>query len=129
MPQFDIITFFTQIFWLTIIFFGFYFVSLDSLLPRIAAVLKSRRKKLAQGSLGVSNLTEEQGSVKSLRDLSVESSANNSKASVSFMIASGNKWLLSSILGFNNSKMEAYQNFYVKLFGNAILATRRNKIS
>ena len=34
MPQFDIITFFTQIFWLTIIFFGFYFVSLDSLLPR-----------------------------------------------------------------------------------------------
>jgi hypothetical protein len=25
--------------------------------------------------------------------------------------------------------MEASQNFYVKLFGNAILATRRNKIS
>jgi len=52
MPQFDKITFFTQIFWLFIIFFSFYVVTLRVFIPEIAAVLKTRKKKLAISTTG-----------------------------------------------------------------------------
>jgi hypothetical protein len=117
MPQFDIITFFTQIFWLTIIFFGFYFVTLQSFIPKIAAVIKARKKKLAHGAGGVSSLNEEQVSIETIRNNSLEFCADSSKAGVTFMVTSANNWLLTSILGFNNTKMNASQSSYVKTFG------------
>ena len=45
MPQFDKITFFNQIFYFTIIFFSFYLLVLKILLPKIAFILKARKKK------------------------------------------------------------------------------------
>jgi len=59
MPQFDKITFFTQIFWLLLIFFSFYFLTLQGVLPKLAAVLKSRKKKLSLGSSKISTLKVE----------------------------------------------------------------------
>lgn len=44
MPQFDKITFFNQIFWFLVTFLGFYFIVLKSLLPILAASLKTRKK-------------------------------------------------------------------------------------
>jgi hypothetical protein len=44
MPQFDKITFFNQIFWLTLSFLSFYFIILKGLLPVLAASLKTRKK-------------------------------------------------------------------------------------
>ena len=44
MPQFDKITFFNQIFWLTISFLSFYFIILKGLLPVLAVSLKTRKK-------------------------------------------------------------------------------------
>lgn len=44
MPQFDKITFFNQIFWLTVAFLSFYFIILKGLLPVLAASLKTRKK-------------------------------------------------------------------------------------
>jgi hypothetical protein len=44
MPQFDKITFFNQIFWLTISFLSFYFIVLRGLLPVLASSLKTRKK-------------------------------------------------------------------------------------
>jgi hypothetical protein len=52
MPQFDIITFYSQIFWLTLIFFWFYNFTLRIFLPKITAVLKTRKKKSLLGSTG-----------------------------------------------------------------------------
>jgi hypothetical protein len=46
MPQFDKITFFNQIFWLILIFSGFYFILLKNFLPKIGSVLKARNKKI-----------------------------------------------------------------------------------
>jgi F0F1-type ATP synthase membrane subunit b/b' len=53
MPQFDKITFFTQIFWLFFFFLGFYLIFLQTFLPKLASVLKVRVKKLKKGSDGV----------------------------------------------------------------------------
>jgi F0F1-type ATP synthase membrane subunit b/b' len=44
MPQFDKVTFFNQIFWLTVGFLSFYFILLKGLLPVLAASLKTRKK-------------------------------------------------------------------------------------
>jgi len=126
MPQFDIITFFTQIFWLTIIFFGFYFVTLQSFIPKIAAVIKARKKKLTHGAGGVSSLNEEQISVETTRNNSLEFCADTSKASVNFMINTANTWLLTSILGFNNTKMVTSQSSYVKTFGHFFSSSHLN---
>jgi hypothetical protein len=60
MPQFDILTFYSQIFWLTVIFFGFYNFTLRIFLPKIAAVLKTRKKKLLLGSTGVQQYNDKQ---------------------------------------------------------------------
>ena len=126
MPQFDIITFFTQIFWLTIIFFGFYFVTLQSFIPKIAAVIKARKKKLTHGAGGVSSLNEEQASVESSRNVSLESCADTSKVGINRMINNANEWLLMSLLDFNNTKMSSSQSSYVKTFGNFFSAIYLN---
>lgn len=75
MPQFDKITFFTQIIWLTIIFFGFYFLTLRVFIPEIAAVLKTRKKKLSLGNGGVAQFNEELHKVKTCTSSVVESSS------------------------------------------------------
>lgn len=50
MPQFDKITFFNQIFWLLLMFSVFYILLLRNYLPKIALILKVRRKKLSRGA-------------------------------------------------------------------------------
>jgi F0F1-type ATP synthase membrane subunit b/b' len=46
MPQLDSVTFFNQLFWFTLVFFGFYFFVIGTIVPKIAFVLKTRAKKL-----------------------------------------------------------------------------------
>ena len=46
MPQFDKVTFFNQIFWLLILFLGFYTIVLKYYLPKASFVLKLRSKKI-----------------------------------------------------------------------------------
>ena len=107
MPQFDKITFFTQIFWLTIIFFGFYFIMLQIFLPKIAAVLKTRKKKLSIGANGVSNLNKEQFSVLNFRNNFVQNFTNNAKNNLIFIVSSSISWLLFSLLETNTSNLTA----------------------
>ena len=55
MPQFDTVTFLSQLFWLTVVFYTFYMVVIRNFLPGLTRILKVRRKKL--------NLGAKQGSV------------------------------------------------------------------
>jgi F0F1-type ATP synthase membrane subunit b/b' len=64
MPQFDKITFFNQIFWFLIAFFSFYFLVLKSVLPVIAASLKTR-KKIINSMLSLSTSLNDNSSKKS----------------------------------------------------------------
>ncbi|CAM9258755.1 unnamed protein product [Discosporangium mesarthrocarpum] len=45
MPQFDRLSFFNQVFWLSLLLFFFYFFTVWYSLPLLAGSLKSRRKK------------------------------------------------------------------------------------
>ena len=60
MPQFDKVTFFNQIFWVTVVFFTFYFVLLKQVLPALFLSLKTRKKAIK--SYGNSLLGKEEAS-------------------------------------------------------------------
>ena len=123
MPQFDKITFFTQIFWLTIIFFGFYFIMLQIFLPKIAAVLKTRKKKLSIGANGVSNLNKEQFSVLNFRNNFVQNFTNNAKNNLIFIVSSSISWLLFSLLETNTSNLINTQSSYLTASGDILVVT------
>lgn len=53
MPQFDIFSFLSQLFWVFLSFLIFYLLVCFYLLPAIAAILKTRKRKLAQISSNV----------------------------------------------------------------------------
>jgi hypothetical protein len=72
MPQFDKITFFTQIFWLFITFSCFYFIFLAFFLPKLAFILKARHKKLQKGLTDVLSFSKEQSVVVLIFNTSVE---------------------------------------------------------
>jgi hypothetical protein len=59
MPQFDIITFFNQLFYFIIVFFCFYFFILGTVVPKISVVLKIRNKKLNKDTSNASLLKNE----------------------------------------------------------------------
>lgn len=44
MPQLALETFVSQYFWLLVIFFSFYFISITTVIPRISTLMKSREK-------------------------------------------------------------------------------------
>lgn len=120
MPQFDKITFFTQIFWLTIIFFGFYFLTLQIFLPKIAAVLKSRKKKLSSGSTGVFNLNEEQFSVVNIRNTFVQNFIEDAKSSLGSKVSLGVSWLSFYLTQPNNKDLVNTQSKYLDSYGNLL---------
>ena len=125
MPQFDKITFFTQIFWLTIIFFGFYFIMLQIFLPKIAAVLKTRKKKLSIGVDGVSILNKEQFFVLSFRNNFVQNFIYTSKNNLITAVSTSVFWLLNSVLEINISNLSDAQSSYLTTTGD-ILATQHS---
>jgi hypothetical protein len=122
MPQFDKITFFTQIFWLSVIFFGFYFLMLQVFLPKIASVLKIRKKKLLMGADGVSTLNKEYFSIIIFRNNFVQNFISDSKNELILMGADGILWLLDSVLDINILDLVDSQLSYLIISG-SILTT------
>ena len=60
----------------SLFFFGFYFLTLRVFIPEIAAVLKTRKKKLSLGSGGVAQFTEELHKVETCTNSIVEVSSD-----------------------------------------------------
>ena len=127
MPQFDKITFFTQIFWLSIIFFGFYFLMLQVFLPKIASVLKTRKKKLFTGVDGVSNLNKEHFSILIFRNNFIQNFINDSKNELILMGNESISWLIDSVLDINTLDLVDAQLSYLITSG-SILATDHSDI-
>lgn len=107
MPQLDMITFFSQIFWLTVTFYGFYFFILRVYLPKIAVVLKTRKKKLLLGSTGVyrynDDLINEKKVQNNLFQIFVEDLFNK-------FLKQESKWVAFTLL-----KIKVFTNFYTPL--------------
>ena len=101
MPQFDKITFFTQIFWLFVTFSCFYFIFLTFFLPKLSFILKARNKKLQKGLTEVLFFSKEQASVILIVNTSVEKFIYYTKIAV---LRSIDQFTLSLNLVFFNKK-------------------------
>ena len=118
MPQFDKITFFTQIFWLFFFFLGFYLIFLKVFLPKLASVLKSRVKKLKKGSEGVSVFADEQSSTLSSFNQSMEEIFSIVKNSVNIFKEKSVVWSQSGVQTLNSENLNASNAELEKLFHN-----------
>jgi hypothetical protein len=63
MPQFDKILFFNQVFWLTFLFFSFYFILVSRYLPLTISTFKIRKKKLIKNKFFLSLLKKKNSSL------------------------------------------------------------------
>jgi hypothetical protein len=114
MPQFDKITFFSQIFWLMLIFFGFYVLMVHIFIPKLATVLKTRKKKLGGGASGVFALNTEQLSIIATKNLLVQNSVGNAKNNINNMLSKSINWLMLTLLDTNSSKLITAHSVYLK---------------
>jgi len=60
MPQFDSITFCTQVFWFTLVFTIFYIVVIRNFLPALTRIMKIRKKKLDADQNSSSSISDEE---------------------------------------------------------------------
>jgi len=125
MPQLDTVTFFNQLFWFTVVFFGFYFFVLGTIIPKLTLVLKARAKKLQQDMSSSAAMKAEAVSVMGSYDKefialsgSLVSGVNTSLESRSEWLAGGNK------LSPREAVLPSYMNSLVQLF----LKTRALKV-
>jgi hypothetical protein len=121
MPQFDKITFFTQIFWLTLIFFGLYFFILQALLPKLAAILKSRKKKLWAGSSASYRLGEEQLLANNVKTKLLQEFTEKNKSKLNSKLLLSMGWLTLCLLKSTKSQLKNAQSKYLEIYGNTFI--------
>jgi hypothetical protein len=121
MPQFDKITFFTQIFWLTLIFFSFYFLILRFFLPKLAAVLKSRKKKLFLGSNMTYNLKKENLLITGKKTIFFQSFTEKTETHLSSNFLLSINWLTSCLLKSIKQQLKNSQQTYLETYGNTLV--------
>lgn len=116
MPQFDKITFLTQIFWLIFIFLVLYLDLLKNFLSEISAVLKIRKKKIVSDTSLVENLNEKSSSVQTTRKLFFFNFVENMKNSILNINETSSVWLNNSLFSMNNSNLKKSHSNFVSAY-------------
>ena len=121
MPQFDIFSFFSQLFWVFLGFLLFYLLICFYLLPSLAAILKIRKRKLVQVSTDQNSTLIADTNFASFTKVSLDfinvklsslhDTVNNSKVTPS----------LNKSLNIFSLKLESLREFNSRLFNRAQL--------
>ena len=119
MPQFDTAAFFSQLFWLTFTFYGFYIIIFQTYLPGLTRILKVRRKKLELAQSQGSAFEEERlETVASFENIFAKS-ANESRALLGKTLDSGSAWASASLEDTNANALKQVNHDYLYLNGHA----------
>ena len=117
MPQFDTAAFFSQLFWLTFTFYGFYIIIFQTYLPGLTRILKVRRKKLELAQSQGSAYEEERlETVASFENIFAKS-ANESRALLGKTLDSGSAWASASLEDTNANALKQVNHDYLYLNG------------
>lgn len=115
MPQLDTYMYFSQVFWLLVLFTVFYILVLNNILPNISRVLKLRRKRIS--SEGSSVLSEEHNAVMETTSGVLETSLSDSTAFLSNVRTSSSTWLEASLQEANEKTLLDLNKTYLKNIG------------
>ena len=115
MPQLDIYMYFSQVFWLLILFTIFYILILNNILPNISRVLKLRRKQInaGEGSVIGEEYKAVMGTISGVLEISLKDSTsflNNTRNSSSV-------WLETSLKDVNEKTLLELNKNYLKSLG------------
>jgi hypothetical protein len=117
MPQLDTVTFFNQLFWFTIVFFGFYFFVLGTIIPKVTLVLKARAKKLQQDMSSSAALKAEAASTMESYDKEFITLAGSLVGGINTSLESRSAWLAAGDkLSPRKAILPSYMNSLVQLF-------------
>jgi len=115
MPQLDTYMYFSQVFWLLVIFTIFYILILNNILPNISRVLKLRRKQISVGDNSVIN--EEYKTVMNTTSGVIEVSLKDSTSFLSNTRDSSSIWLKTSLKEANEKTLLELNKTYLKSIG------------
>jgi hypothetical protein len=125
MPQLDTVTFFNQLFWFTLVFFGFYFFVLGTIIPKLTLVLKARAKKLQQDMSSSAALKAEAASIVGSYDKEFIALSGSLVSGINTSLESRSQWLATGDkLSPRQAVLPSYMNSLVQLF----LKTRALKV-
>lgn len=115
MPQLDTYMFFSQVFWLLVIFITFYILVLNNILPNISRVLKLRHKQISAGDGSV--ISEEHKAVMATTSGVLETSLKDSTTFLSNVRNSSSAWLEASLNEANEKTLLELNKNYLKSVG------------
>ena len=115
MPQLDIYMYFSQVFWLLVLFTTFYILVLNNILPIISRVLKLRRKRTS--SEGSSILSEEHNAVMTTISYVLETSLKDSTTFISNVRTSSLSWLEVSLEEANEKTLLGLNKKFLRNIG------------
>lgn len=117
MPQLDTATFLPQVFWLLVVFFIFYVLVINFILPKLSTILKVRSKKLSQGESILGEMTSEKNALGVVYDNILSKSLKESERLIQSSYSGALSWIESSSKN-DISDLRKINSVYLKSLGN-----------
>jgi len=118
MPQLDKLTFFSQFFWLSFFFLGFYISLVKYYLPKMSKILKVRNIKVSSSQEGFSDVKKENGLVRENVDNLVVIGLKHSKQFFQESFQKTSDWVLGLVESTNKGSFQKMNHLYLSTLGN-----------
>lgn len=129
MPQLDLASFLPQVFWFILIFFSYYILVVNNILPSLSRILKMRTKKLTQGKEVLVSMSSERNNLSTNYDSFLSQSLRESGQILQKGFSLSNNWISQSQVS-SEELVQSYLGTLEKLSASqAILRNLSNDIS
>jgi len=131
MPQLDTLTFFSQFFWLSFFFLGFYAILVKYYLPKMSRILKIRSRKIATSPLNDSkenfeilNPSQiENCTVLEQRDVLLSNGINYSLHCFQEKTSASSQWLDATVYNTNKNQLNVMNTKYLSNLADSHIQT------
>jgi len=115
MPQLDHVTFFSQYFWLCIFFLAFYAELYYHFLPKLARIMKTRKKQMLMSAMSSDSSLNNNTSTETSP---VIDSIKESKVQLNQIMSSSAAWSSNVVIGANNKDFLNSNQIYLENLAN-----------
>ena len=117
MPQLDKLTFFSQFFWLSFFFLGFYITLVKYYLPKMSRILKVRNIKVSSSQEGFSDVKKENGLVRENVDHLVINGLKHSRQFFHENFQNTSQWVENVVDTTNKGQFQTMNKTYLSTVG------------
>ena len=117
MPQLDPISYFTQYFWLMVVFFTLYIIVATNILPHIGKILKTRNKLKTNKPISLNKGTSETTNFEKV----LMNSLLQTKNINANIIENGKIWFNNNLTQTNKTELNNVNEKYINTIGSLIL--------